>query len=57
MNTKTYSLSDLTIDESEIRRNWPSTCECGTKLRTYVEKETQICEECSEEMREYYENC
>ncbi len=49
--------TNLTISESEIRRNWPTTCGCGTKLRTYVEKETQICEECSEEMREYYENC
>ena len=52
--TKTYSLPDLTIKESDIKT--PTHCECGIKLRTYVEKETQICEECCAEMREYYEN-
>ena len=53
-NMKTYSLADLTIKESDIKT--PTHCGCGIKLRTYVEKETQICEECCAEMREYYEN-
>ena len=47
----------MVIQESEIRRTWPTHCECGIKLRTAVEKQDQICEECFEEMREYYENC
>ena len=33
-------------------------CElCGQKLRTYVERETQLCEECERREAEYYENC
>jgi hypothetical protein len=47
----------VVIQESEIRRNWPTHCECGIKLRTAVEKQTQLCEECEREQAEYFENC
>ncbi len=54
MNTKTYSLSDLTIKESDITR--PTHCECGVKLRTQMDRDLQLCEECVAELSQYYEN-
>ena len=52
---KTYTLKDLQISEKDITR--PSHCPCGTKLRTTVDRDLQLCEECVVELSQYYENC
>ena len=51
---KTYSLSELTIRESDIK---PMThCEpCGNKLRTTAEKMDQVCEECQVSFAKIFE--
>lgn len=51
---KQYSLSDLTIREEDIKR--PTHCECGVKLRTQMDRDLQLCEECVRMLSEYYEN-
>jgi hypothetical protein len=51
---KTYTLQDLTIREKDIKR--PTHCPCGAELRTKVDRDLQLCEECVTELAEYFEN-
>ncbi len=51
---KTYTLQDLQISEKDIKR--PTHCACGVKLRTQMDRDLQLCEECAAELAQYYEN-
>jgi hypothetical protein len=51
---KKYTLQDLHISEKDITR--PTHCTCGVKLRTQMDRDLQLCEECVAELAEYYEN-
>jgi ribosomal protein S14 len=53
---KTYSLKDLQISEKDIKT--VTRCDvCGAKLRSDLDRELQLCEECAHDQAEYFENC